>query len=138
MKNEFIAIPVFQERISPLLDEARRFILIELSEGSIVNRTTVTLNQDSAALRVAKLREIGITTIICGAVSGFLSRIISEQGFVHYSWTGGPVEQVIDLYMSGALTPAVDCGKPCRGTGRSCGRDIAQGRKKITERGNDL
>ena len=138
MKSELIAIPVFQERISPLFDEARRFMLLEITDGRIAQKSTVTLNQESAALRVAKLREIGVTTIISGAVSGYLSRIISEQGFMHYSWTSGPVDRVINQFMAGGLKPAVDCGKPCRGTGRSCGRGIDHKKINIQEKEADL
>ncbi|HQO40697.1 MAG TPA: hypothetical protein PK986_09530, partial [Spirochaetota bacterium] len=61
MNTQIVAIPEFQDRISPLLDESRRFILLEVSDGRVVQRSTVSLNAESAALRVAKLREIGVT-----------------------------------------------------------------------------
>lgn len=133
MNSEFIAIPEFQERVSPLLDEARRFILLEVSEGRIVQKSAVTLSQESAALRIAKLREIGVTVIISGAVSGYLSRVISENRLHHYSWVSGPVDEVIAAYLSGNLKLSADCAKPCRGTGRSCGRGIVNSKKNITQ-----
>lgn len=134
MNTQLIAIPEFQERVSPLLDEARRFILMEITEGQIVQRSTVSINADSAALRVSKLREIGVIVIISGAVSGYLSRIISENGFQHYSWVSGPVDDVIAAYLEGKLKLSPDCTKPCRGTGRSCGRGIVNGKKNIAQR----
>ena len=133
MNTQLIAIPEFQERVSPLLDEARRFILMEITEGQIVQRSTVSINADSAALRVSKLREIGVIVIISGAVSGYLSRIISENGFQHYSWVSGPVDDVIAAYLEGKLKLSPDCTKPCRGTGRSCGRGIVNGKKNIAQ-----
>ena len=103
MNSELIAIPEFQERVSPLLDEARRFVLLEISGGRVAQRTTVSLNAESAALRVAKLREIGVTVIISGAVSGYLARLISESSLRHYSWVSGPVDEVIEAYLAGKL-----------------------------------
>lgn len=132
MNNEFIAIPEFQERVSPLLDEARRFVLLEVSEGRVVQRTTVSLNAESAALRIAKLREIGVTVIISGAVSGYLARLISENSLRHYSWVSGPVDEVIEAYLAGKLKLSPECTKPCRGTGRSCGRGIVTSKKNIS------
>lgn len=133
MKKELLAIPVFQDRISPLLDEARRFILVELTDGSVLQRSVVTLNAGSAMLRMAKLKEIGVSVIISGAVSGYLSAFINEQGFIHYSWASGQVDEVVSLYLDGRLKPAGDCGKPCRGSGRSCKQGFACGKKDINE-----
>jgi len=133
MNTQIVAIPEFQDRISPLLDESRRFILLELSDGRVVQRSTVSLKAESAALRVAKLREIGVTVIISGAVSGYLSRVISENGFQHYSWVSGPVDEVIAAWFEGSLKLSPDCTKPCRGTGRSCGRGIVNGKKIISQ-----
>lgn len=137
MNTQLIAIPVFQERISPLLDEAKRFILLETEDGQIVQRTTITLSAESATLRIAKLWEIGVGSIISGAVSGFLSRFISEQGFMHYPWVSGPVDEVIDRFMAGSLKIAHDCTKPCRGTARSCGRGM-HGKRNIIPQETDL
>ncbi len=133
MNTQIIAIPEFQERVSPLLDEARRFILLEVKDGQVVQKSTVSINSDSAALRIAKLREIGVTVIISGAVSGYLSRVISENGFQHYSWVSGQVDDVIGAYLEGNLKLSPDCTKPCRGSGRSCGRGIVNSKKNIAQ-----
>lgn len=138
MKNEFIAIPVFNDRVSPLLDEARRFMLLEVADNAVLQKLVVGIDADSAFLRMVKLREIGITAVICGAVSGYLARIAGEQGFTLYSWLNGPVDDIVDLYLDNKLTPALDCGKPCRGSGRSCGRESGVKIKKIKKEGNNL
>lgn len=133
MESELIAIPVFQERISPLFDEARKFVLFEAGEGRIIQKSTVPMSGESSAMRVIRLREVGVTTIICGAVSGYLSGVIAEQGLILYSWQSGPVDEVIALYLSGGLKQAEGCGKPCRGTGRSCGRGMFHGKRVLRQ-----
>ena len=138
MNNEFIAIPEFQERISPLLDEARRFVLLELADGLIVQRSTVTLTSETAAMRILRLSEIGVTSIICGAVSGYLARMISENSLNLYSWVSGPVEDVIKAYLDGLLKLSPECTKPCRGTGRSCKRSFDNSRQYITGKEKNL
>ena len=69
MNTELIALPVFQERISPLMDVSDRYAIFETAEGLIRHKIDISLNAESELQRVERLKEIGVNTIICGAVS---------------------------------------------------------------------
>lgn len=103
MKNEIIALPVFQDRLSPLLDEARRFVIISLTGDAIAERTIIEINEHSAFIRIERLKEMGVTAILCGAVSDVLARFIIDREFQLYSWMNGTVNEVVEQYMKGTL-----------------------------------
>jgi predicted Fe-Mo cluster-binding NifX family protein len=92
MKSELIALPVFQNRVSPLMDVSSRYVIYETEDGQIKQRMDISLNTGSESSRVEKLREIGVNTIICGAVSGYVSHIINEKGMRLLPMIYGPVE----------------------------------------------
>ncbi|HQQ51583.1 MAG TPA: hypothetical protein PLZ29_10340, partial [Spirochaetota bacterium] len=69
MKNEIVALPVFQDRLSPLLDEAHKFIVITLDNGMVIERTVVEMSENSPFIKIERLKEMGVTVILCGAVS---------------------------------------------------------------------
>jgi predicted Fe-Mo cluster-binding NifX family protein len=121
MKNEMVAIPVYQERVSPLLDVANKFAIFELIDGEIKQKLTIDIHAGNEPLRVDKLKDIGVSVIIGGAVSGFVGRIICEKGIRLIPWVCGQVDEVIDLYIRDALETG-DGGKPGCGRGRRRGR----------------
>jgi len=127
MNNELIAIPVFQERISPLLDEARRFALFEISDGIITQKIVLNVDLETDAMRICKLKDMGVTTLISGAVSGYLSRYIVEKGVRHFPWVNGTIDEVIEIYLKGGLAECFAGKRRCEG-----GR-----RKRCCINGND-
>jgi predicted Fe-Mo cluster-binding NifX family protein len=118
MKNVIIALPVFQERLSPLLDEARRFVVLTLNENAISERTVIDIDEQSAFIRIERLKEMGVTVLLCGAVSDVLARFILDREIKLYSWLNGTVEEVVAQYISGTLPHIcmryVTKGQTCR------------------------
>ena len=138
MKSKLIAIPVFEERISPLLDVSERFVLFEVKENEVTQKIVIKLNVDSDRMRILKLKEIGVAVIISGAVSRYLSHIISETGIKHIPWISGPVDEVIESYLDNTLQSVLPEKGSCGGmmrkrklvTGAACGNGAAENKKK--------
>jgi len=103
MKNEIVALPVFQDRLSPLLDEAHKFIVITLDNGMVIERTVVEMSENSPFIKIEHLKEMGVTVILCGAVSDTLAKFIVERELQLFSWLAGTVDEVIDQYINGML-----------------------------------
>ncbi len=116
MKNELIAVPVFQDRVSPLMDVSNRYIIYETEDGKIKQRIDISLNADAESQRVEKLKEIGVNTIICGAVSGYVAHIVDEKGMRLLSMIYGPIDEIIEHYLKNSL------GTYCSGAGACNGR----------------
>ena len=103
MKNEMIALPVYKERISPLLDVAKKFAVYEIDDGEIRQKIIAEVHPDDEVERFGKLKEMGVSLIIGGAVSSFVSEIINAKGIRLISWINGSVDNVIENYLEDGL-----------------------------------
>ncbi|MBN2401821.1 MAG: hypothetical protein JXN64_05430 [Spirochaetes bacterium] len=127
MKHEMVAVPVYQERVSPLLDVAKKFAVYEILEGEIKQKIIADIHPEDETQRIDKLKEIGVSVIIGGAVSSFVSELIREKGLRLISWISGPADNVIDQYLKGGLKSLRNggpggCGRKKRQ--RGCRSDI--------------
>lgn len=96
---ERVAIPIWDGRISPVLDAATKLQVSILSEGDIESSRLVEIGnmQDHDLARL--LNEMDIDTIICGAVSEGLRGRCSRYGItVVHSQTGG-IREALDRYI---------------------------------------
>ncbi len=125
MMHELVAVPVHQERISPLMDVAQKFAIFELEDGEIRQKMIVDIHVEMEPCRIEKLREIGVTLIICGAASGFVSKLIAERGIRLISWASGPVDEVIERYLNNDI---ISCCAGAPGLGRGRRRRGCSGR----------
>lgn len=103
MNSKLIAIPIFEERISPLLDVSERFVLFEVKDKSVTQRIVISINAETDRMRIFKLKELGVDLIISGAVSRYLSHIITGMGMRHIPWISGPVDDVIKSFLNDTL-----------------------------------
>lgn len=109
-----IAVPVYQERVSPLLDVAKKFAVYEIIAGEIKQKIIADIHSDDEAERFGKLKEIGVSLIIGGAVSSFISELINTKGIRLVSWISGPVDDIIELYLKDELKSVQGKNFTCR------------------------
>jgi predicted Fe-Mo cluster-binding NifX family protein len=64
-----IAVPICQGRVSPVFDVATRLLVVRLKGGVEVERREVALFEDQPAGIVRTLEELGVGTLVCGAIS---------------------------------------------------------------------
>ena len=97
-----IAIPVLQERISPVLDTAARLLLVTRHRGKEVERKEFVLSPlppEGLARSVAELR---VDVLLCAALSEQLLRALERSGVRVKPHLCGEVESVLRAF---------DCGK---------------------------
>lgn len=120
-----VAIPVWQNRVSPVFDTAGRVLLSDLGEGG--ERFEVPLTGANPAQRVGRLSELGVGVLICGAISRPLAMMVQSSGIQLVPWIAGEVDEVLRAYQSGSfptdafMMPGC-CGRRRRGRGRRMGR----------------
>jgi predicted Fe-Mo cluster-binding NifX family protein len=100
-----IAIPHWQSRVSPVCDEARLFLVVQLIDGREVARSELALAPPGNDLigRVAQLRRWGVDVVICGAVSQELETVLQGAGIQVVARVCGDVEEVLQAYQTGRL-----------------------------------
>ena len=99
-----IAVPIWEDRISPVFDTAARLLIVEIDSGIEVSRSIVSIDEPFLPRRAARLVEIGVDTLICGAVSRPLYALIMAERVQLIPFLSGNVEEVLQAFLSGDFT----------------------------------
>lgn len=100
---ERIAVPIFQSRVSPVLDSCNDLMLVDLSEAGAVRRASLSLRKLSLGERAAAMSRQGVEKIICAGVSDLMIAYIVSRGMRIISGLSGEVEQIIAAYQQNRL-----------------------------------
>lgn len=101
-----VALPIYNGRISPVLDSARTLMVVDDSRGREVARSTVSLETTTSQRRAADLRRLKVDVVICGAVSRPLRAALSAAGVTVIPLRRGPIEEVLAAFVAGSLGDA--------------------------------
>lgn len=132
-----IAIATWQGRISPVFDTARRLLLVDAENGTEAGRSEKALPQAFPPQRVARLKELGIDVLICGAISRPLAGVIAASGIVLVPFISGETDQVLTAYLHKELPSPQFMMPGCygRGPGPGWGHGMGRGRGRGRGRG---
>ena len=129
-----VAIPIYNNRISPRFDCAYRFMIVTAENGEIKEKDSIIMNSMNLIQRINEFANMGIDTLICGAISEFTFRMITDKKINVIPWIIGEADKVLDLFLKGKLEPGMnffpDGRRICRkghfgrgfGKGRGLGR----------------
>ena len=94
-----IAIPVWEEKISPVLDTASRFLIVETVDDNEVKRFEFKTREGDITTLLKHLKSEHIHVMVCGALSRSLKNVIRASGI--YIWEGitGPVDSVLSFFI---------------------------------------
>lgn len=98
-----VAIPVWQDRISPVFDTARTVLLLQIENGKEISRSVMHLLQGYPPLRVRRLRDQGVELLICGAISRPFAHLCAGAGIRVIPWIAGRLEDVLEAFLAGRL-----------------------------------
>lgn len=112
-----IAIPVAGDRISPVLDVARRFLLVDLVGGEELERREVAIEEPGAPARARRLARHGCELLICGAASWPLESLLRAAGIRVVPNRCGPVDELLAALRSGGLPDGAFLMPGCHGPG---------------------
>jgi len=97
-----IAIPVWGEKVSPLLDAASRLLIVETDRRGEIARFQMALDDGELNRKARLIREVGVDVIICGAVSDPVSKALAATGIRIISEISGRVGDVVDSFLRGS------------------------------------
>lgn len=116
------AFASWNDRIAPVFDVSRSIHLVETEGGRIVRQKAVGVAGDMASLKAACLAELGVGTLVCGAISKPLQVMIAAYGIQVISFVAGDLQEVIQAWAGGRLGVSDDYIMPgCQGN-RGFGR----------------
>lgn len=113
-----IAMPVWQEKISPVLDTARVLRIYEVLEGVPVVRGDIALDGSFDGLVKTVAASSGI--LICGALSRMLEQRLTTLGVAVHPWVMGDCDHIAACFLAGALNDRKHAMPGChrRGAGQ--------------------
>ncbi|MFC1761988.1 NifB/NifX family molybdenum-iron cluster-binding protein [Planctomycetota bacterium] len=99
-----IAVPIWNDCVSSVFDFADTVQLITLEDDRVMSRRDIVLAGTDALERSNRLIEAGPDVLLCGAISRCLADRIRIAGIEVLSLVCGPVDRVINAYLSRDLT----------------------------------
>jgi predicted Fe-Mo cluster-binding NifX family protein len=93
----------WDNRIAPVLDTARRIHVAEAESGRIVAETDEVLADDMPVQKALRLAELGVGTLVCGAISRPLHAMVAAYGIRVVPFVAGELREVIQAWLSGGL-----------------------------------
>ncbi len=103
---ERVAIPVFELRVSPVLDSCQRMVVVDIEEGCEIGRQELTLDKMSIHERIEVIARWGIRKIICAGVSDVMCRFLAGKNITLVSGIAGELEKIINAYICNRLNDA--------------------------------
>jgi hypothetical protein len=98
-----IGVPASNGRVSPVLDTAEQMFVVETGGEGPASRRTVPLSPRSLSTQAARIGELALDTLICGAVSRVLSDMLGSSGLTIVPWVAGDLEEVLGALETGEL-----------------------------------
>ncbi len=110
-----VAIAVWNKRVSPVFDVSRKIYLCDITAEGIARQVEKQLPEDNPLHKVACLRDLGVETLICGAISRSLAEMLVAWNIHLLPFTTGDVQGVLNAFAGGRL-PSADYTMPgcCR------------------------
>lgn len=90
-----VAIPIFQNRISPVFDWCRDLLLVEIPLEPKGERRQLRIDALDPPQRVERLIELDVELLVCAGISAFLLSAIESSGIRVISGVAGPIDEVL-------------------------------------------
>jgi len=97
------AFPVWENRIAPVFDVARQIHVVEAESGCILRETEEALREEMPTQKALHLAEMGVSTLVCGAISGPLQAMVVAYGIRIIPFVAGNLREVIVAWLRGGL-----------------------------------
>jgi predicted Fe-Mo cluster-binding NifX family protein len=98
-----LAFPVWENRISPVLDTATRLLVVEVKDHCELSRSEIFLDERDVSRKCRRIRSLGVNALICGAVTRRLSNMLNDSGIHIIPGVSGRPDEVLDACLQGRL-----------------------------------
>ena len=120
-------MPIWEGRLSPVMDSASRLLIAEINGGREITRSVYNIPAVGISGRARFIAGLGIDILICGAISQQLEQLLSASGIRTRPWFRGEIDDVIKAHTSGSLQNDNFFLPGCRRRGQGPGRGRRRG-----------
>ena len=97
------AFSAWNNRIAPVFDVARQIHVVEAESGKVIAEAEELLASDIPVQKALRLAELGIGTLICGAISRTLHEMVAANAIRVIAFVTGDLRDVIRGWLAGEL-----------------------------------
>jgi predicted Fe-Mo cluster-binding NifX family protein len=117
-----------------VFDVCRELLILTVENGVVEQRTSESIDGASPPLKIERLVDLGVDTLICGAITEALHQELVSREVEVLGFVAGEIEEVTQAYLTGGL-PGPSLAMP--GCSGSHGRfRLRRGRVRGRGRGN--
>lgn len=129
------AFAFWDNRIAPVFDTAQHLHVIDSRSGKILSEHQEQTTDSLPIQKARHLVELGIETLVCGAISRPLHMLIRSYGIRVIPFVAGDLQEVIHAWLTGRISDAVyampGCCHPRQRSGmEECKRNFAKKEKE--------
>jgi len=100
MKTAFSS---WNNRIAPVFDVARQVFLVEIDADRIISEIVETIPPDDFMAKAQCLAELGVSTLICGAISRSMQVLVTSYGIIVIPFVAGDLQEVVHAWLDGRI-----------------------------------
>ena len=115
-----VAVPIWQERISPVFDAARRLTVFDIDDGAPRPRRELDIAGQGIGRTIGQLTDEGVDVLLCGAITRGWRDQLEAAGVRVVPFLTGPWTQLLEAFRTGRLNgdrhrmPGCGWGRRCR------------------------
>lgn len=113
------AFTYWGDRISPVFDSSRRIHIVETAAGRVVEEARETLPDGLPVQKVLRLTELGVGTLVCGAISRQLRELVEAYGIQVIAFVAGDLAGVVQAWRTGDIENDAFAMPGCRGRSKN-------------------
>lgn len=133
-----IGIAVWDGRVSTTLDFARKLLVVDTDGTHEISRSEVALRDEPVRAKAKRLRDLSVHVVLCGTVSTPLAQATAQEGIEVIPYVSGPVDGVLEAYMTRQLAEPCFLQPGCRPGARTRwrrGAGCVLGERRVRGRG---
>lgn len=128
-----IAIPIWEDKVSPVFDTALRLLVIDFEKDREASRLAYHIGEQDLSWKCHRIESLNPDVIICGAISHFFLNILRATGIEVIEHISGRTEEVLEAYLKGDIFNSRFLMPGCKKRGYGCG-----GRKNFRRQKNQF
>jgi len=98
-----IAVPIWEDKVSPVLDTASRLLILQTLDRGEISRIEADLSEHDISRRCYRIRMLEVDVLICGAISRSFSDLLEASGIEIVPGISGDIEDILTAYFEGTL-----------------------------------
>ncbi len=99
-----IAVPLFNDRVSPHFGSSSKILLVEVRDGTIEQEALWDLGSDNPLEIARRLLALGVEKIICGGIHSYCKEWLISKGITVVDNQRGVARGVVEKLMAATVS----------------------------------